>query len=59
MRLLSAPREGIWGRTRLWVREIQKTSIQVDSWLLGVIVLLILGIGAERHLNVIRYKRIT
>jgi|SRR5207245_1143725 len=42
----------IWGRKRLWAEKYRKLVFQVDSWFLGAIALLILGISAERQLNV-------
>ncbi len=43
---------GIWGRKRGWSKKYRRLVSQVDSWLLGGIGLLILGISAENQLNV-------
>ncbi len=43
---------GIWGRHQGWAEKYRKYIFQVDSWLLGAIALLILGISAEKQLDV-------
>jgi len=43
---------GILGRKRDWAKKYRKYVFEIDSWLLGAIALFILGISAEKQLDV-------
>ena len=42
---------GILGRKRGWAKKYRKYVFEIDSWLLGAIALFILGISAEKQLD--------
>src|SRR6266581_125676 len=43
---------GILGRKQDWAKKYRKYVFEIDSWLLGAIALFILGISAEKQLDV-------